>query len=106
MGDSVPDRTSDRDRTMGNFGVIVLVLFIGACVYLLGGIFLGYMKGATGMEMIPNVGFWARLHKRFTLLVFGVFMFIVYIFADHPDIGEYLLLIFVVGAIVYLLGGV
>ena len=49
---------------MGVFGWIVLLLFIGFIVYFFGGMFILKMRGATGIETIPNYTFWISLPKK------------------------------------------
>ena len=46
---------------MGAFGIILLVLFICFLLYFFGGMIVLKLRGATGLEIIPNHMFWLSL---------------------------------------------
>ena len=46
---------------MGAFGIILLVLFICFLLYFFGGMIVLKLRGATGLEIIPNHMFWLTL---------------------------------------------
>ena len=46
---------------MGAFGVILLVLFICFLLYFFGGMIVLKLRGASGLEIIPNHIFWLSL---------------------------------------------
>ena len=54
----------DNKDIMGAFGVICLVLFICFLVYFFGGMIVLKIRGASGLEVIPNHIFWLSLPLR------------------------------------------
>jgi len=58
-----PDGPSpEGKKTLGADSIILILLFVAIFVYIVGGIsFKKYRMGATGWDMIPNLGFWTAL---------------------------------------------
>ena len=55
---------------MSGFGVFMLILVIVAIIYFVGGILiLKFLRGATGIEMIPNHEFWCGLPHSIRVII-------------------------------------
>ena len=65
-----PNRTSHpRFANMGSVGVLFLLLFIGLLIYFVGGVVIMKLRGASGLELIPNYMFWISLPSKLKVKV-------------------------------------
>jgi len=46
---------------MGGWGVFFLLILVAFLIYFFGGIVMLKLRGAEGLEMIPNYAFWINL---------------------------------------------
>ena len=49
---------------MGFFGWTFLVIFLAFIIYLFGGMLVMKYKGATGLQLIPNLNFWISVAMK------------------------------------------
>lgn len=49
---------------MGFFGVLFLIIFIAFLIYFVGGVILMKIRGASGLELIPNYRFWLSVMMK------------------------------------------
>ena len=54
---------------MGSVGVLFLLLFIGLLIYFVGGVVIMKLRGASGLELIPNYMFWISLPSKLKVTV-------------------------------------
>lgn len=54
---------------MGSVGVLFLLLFIGLLIYFVGGVVIMKLRGASGLELIPNYMFWISLPSKLKVKV-------------------------------------
>lgn len=52
----------NHNSSLSNGSVFLILLFVGFIIYMVGGACVLYtLRGARGLEMIPNIDFWKGL---------------------------------------------